>query len=153
MSEPGIDRELGKESISRDQAQRHTMFIVWEMQRCEQRKIQDPGSKPAENGILSQVRKVFKKKRVNNIKRIGDFDNKGKALTGVGSKENSRNRIQNTRCRKPIRAAAGGTKSESKEGFLIDIRNDSSKREHPIVKGKQMIWRNKTELLAMSLSR
>lgn len=69
-------RELGKESISRDQAQRHTMFIVWKMRRCEQRKIQDPGSKPAENGILNQVRKVFKKKRVNNIKRIGDFDSK-----------------------------------------------------------------------------
>lgn len=61
--------------------------------------------------------------------------------------------MKNTRCRKPIRAGAVGTTSESKEGSLMDVRNDSSSREYPIVRGKLMIWRKKTELLAMPLSR
>lgn len=52
-------RELGKENISRDKAQRHTMFTVWEMQRCEQRKIQNPEANPDKNGILKPSKKGF----------------------------------------------------------------------------------------------
>lgn len=68
-------RELGKENTSRDQAL-STQCLVLEMQRCGQRKIQVPGAKPGENGILKPTKKGFHEGGYKQHERIGDFDNK-----------------------------------------------------------------------------
>lgn len=107
------------------------MTIVQEMERYEQREIhQETQVKPEKNGIQKPRKKGFQEGGGERYEIIGDFDKKsfggtqGKSLTGVGLKENFRNKIQNIRYRQAFRAVARGT-SESKEGSLIDGRNDS----------------------------